>query len=213
MYLVEYRWIRKPMPVTISAIVPLSASAESETHSEVAPASRCSDRLIHCQPFQTSFTPSSPSPCWLSAMKVTTENRNDTKIVPQPIKVTASRPRRLPNRPFTSAPSSGKSTMNASSVKSSLGKSSCSACIQESLVTELIRLVAEHRLLQAVESQHDGQANRSLRGGDSDDEEGEDLSVHVADVTAIERNQGQIDRVEHELHAHQLHQHVAAHQK
>ena len=65
-------------------------------------------------------------------------------------------------------------------------------------MTELIRLVAEYRLLQAVERKHDGQTDGCLGSRHCDDEERKDLAVHVADVPAIVGSidivMGEVDR-------------------
>jgi hypothetical protein len=50
--------------------------------------------------------------------KQATLRRKDPPTAVRPISVTASFPSRLPKMPFTAAPTSGNSTMNASSVRS-----------------------------------------------------------------------------------------------
>jgi hypothetical protein len=120
MYFHEYRWMRKPTPVTTSAIVPLRASSIRPTEIEnVPPPVRESE--THSQPRQASLTTCPSAVGWIRK-KQTRLKMNEPAMLDSPISVTASLPRRLPNRPFTRAPSRGKRTMNARSVMSCDGK-------------------------------------------------------------------------------------------
>src|SRR5262249_36136620 len=58
-----------------------------------------------------------------------------------------------------------------------------------------------------------GQADGRFRRRDGDDEKREHLAGHVARVGAVERDEREVHRVQHELDAHQLNEDVAPHQK
>src|SRR5690606_4231561 len=73
-----------------------------------------------------------------------------------------------------------------------------------------VGLVAVDGSPQTVELQNDRQAHGDLGRRHGDDEEGEHLPVHRAAVLAVERDEGQVHAVEHQLDAHQLHQDVPA---
>src|SRR5687768_3155563 len=78
---------------------------------------------------------------------------------------------------------------------------------------QLVGLVAHHARLQSIEGEHDGETDRRFGGGHGDDEESENLAVHVPGVLPVERHEHEIHGVQHELDAHELNQHVAPHQK
>ncbi|GAA3125017.1 hypothetical protein GCM10020001_052370 [Nonomuraea salmonea] len=66
-------------------------------------------------------------------------------------------------------------------------------------------------LAVAVEGEHDGQAQAHLGGGDDDDEEGEHLAaVQAVAQPYIERDQVEVDGVEHQLDRHQDEDRVAS---
>src|SRR5690349_14342364 len=105
-------------------------------------------------------------------------------------------PSRLPKTPFTNAPSAGSASTSASSVKFDAGNCEFNVC---TLVPQQIGLVGADRLLHAEEAEHDGEAHRSLGRRHGDDEEREDLPAVIRRAIAVVRDQGQVDRVEHEL--------------
>jgi len=72
-------------------------------------------------------------------------------------------------------------------------------------------LVEVDRLAVAEDEQHDGEPETDLRGGDRDDEEGEDLAAGqpVMEV-GVEGDEVEVDRVEHELDGHEDEDRVAA---
>src|SRR5450755_4774123 len=80
-------------------------------------------------------------------------------------------------------------------------------------VAKLVRFVTLDAGLQPIEGEHDREADGDLCRGDRDDEEGEHLPVHVAGVQAVVSHEREIHGVQHQLDAHQLHEHVATHQK
>jgi hypothetical protein len=66
---------------------------------------------------------------------------------------------------------------------------------------------------ETEESEYDGQSDGHLRRRDCDDEEGEDLAIHVARVEPIEGHERQVDRVEHQLDTHELSQEISPREK
>src|SRR5262249_18576327 len=119
-----------------------------------------------CQAFhlnsRTASAPcASPRPAETSIAKARSEPRNEPPIAVSAMRRTASLPRRLPNTPFTKAPSAGSPKMMAISVKFSAGKMFLRRSI-EGLVPEQIGLVAAHRAGEAVDREADGEADRGL---------------------------------------------------
>src|SRR5687768_3530499 len=105
--------------------------------------------------------------------------------------------KKQPPMPLITAPSSGNRTIHSSAT--SLNES-----MPLSSVLQEIRLVRVHGLLEAVEADDDSQAHGSFGGGHGDDEEGEKLARVVLRHPAVERDQREVDRVEHDLDRHEL---------
>src|SRR4051794_21975243 len=96
---------------------------------------------------------------------------------------------RTARRPLTSAPSAGSRTTS----------SSASAI-------ERPHLVDIDRTAEPVELDDDGQADRGLAGGDRNDKYREDLPLQVRE-TVGEGHEIDVDRIEHQLDAHQHRDH------
>src|SRR5688500_6610177 len=79
------------------------------------------------------------------------------------------------------------------------------------LVLEQVRVVDRGRPAAAEDAHDDGEPDDDLGRGDDHDEERHDLAVEGAGGAA-EGDQGQVDRVEHQLDAHEDEDRVAAHQ-
>src|SRR5262249_13062508 len=129
------------------------------------------------------------------------------------MKRTASLPSRRPKTPFTKAPRSGMSRTTAMSEKSFAGKRWRKGFIR--LVLQEIGFVRADGAPDAEQREHDGEAYGDLRRLRGDDEEGEGLTglrVHRRTL-AVERDEREVDRVQHDLDAHQRDEHVAANEK
>ena len=75
------------------------------------------------------------------------------------------------------------------------------SCASSISALHLRQLVERDRAPVAVHHQHDRQADADLGGGDGDHEQGEDVPVDV--LSPRERDEVEVDRVEHELDGHQ----------
>src|ERR1700759_2531973 len=88
-----------------------------------------------------------------------------------------------------------------------------------SSVLQEIRLVRPDGAAEAVQREHDRQTDGDFRGLGGDEEEGEHLpgvagasghrAGHRGDVDAVVGDEREVRRVEHQLDAHELHEHVA----
>ena len=127
MYPVEYTWITNPMPVTISAMVALSASSENAMSIGIA---RIPLRPVTENQRQTSHTKRTGA--WGSALggavatsaKPTSAATNEPPTAVSASRLTPCLPMRLPKSPLTSAPSKGSPSTTASKVKWSAGNCS-----------------------------------------------------------------------------------------
>src|SRR5260221_9364439 len=79
------------------------------------------------------------------------------------------------------------------------------------LVLQQVRIVHRRGPAGPEDRGQDRQAHDDLRGGHHHHEEGDDLPVEVA-VHPRERDEGQVDRVQHQLHAHEDDERVPADQ-
>src|SRR5512140_3557585 len=117
------------------------------------------------------------------------------------------RPIRLPPKVVPKTPTRTEAASGASGTISSVVVLRvwlmllCSALEGVEFVDQEVGLVAEQQ-------HQDRQADRRLRRGDRQDEEHEDLSVHVAQVIG-ERDEVHVDGQQHQLDRHQQHDQVA----
>src|SRR5690606_31091301 len=133
MYLVEYRWIKKPTPVTTNDMVALSASSENAILMGIENPSPSPETLNQFHAVQTKRAGRSPCCASASIEKPATHAMNETPTAPSAISVTASLPIRLPNTPLMSAPSNGNAKITPSSAKSVGGKTLVNSCMSKSL--------------------------------------------------------------------------------
>src|SRR5918993_4139014 len=143
-----------------------------------------------------------PSPTTL--LSVMAERMKDTST-PRMVSECVTRrpmwlpPNWVPNRPATTAPTSGASgtASRVDAERVALMSKPSSALQRIQLVDVDARLVAEQ---QHQQRQADGRFGRRHR----QDEEDEDLAVHVAEEVR-EGDEVHVDGQQHQLHAHQQH--------
>src|SRR5579859_2175028 len=128
---------------------------------------------------------------------------------------------RLPPSSRISAPASGNTSSSQAArwtpaaARAVVADAACAAA--KELVTPVPSIleqagVVDRRGPAGTEDRHeDGQPHHHLGGGHDHDEEGDDLPVQVG-VQPGEGHEREVDRVQHELHAHEDDQGVAAHQ-
>ena len=101
MYFAEYRWIRKPIPVTTSVKMLVRWSITN-------PSSTLNPPLANQVKSGAGAMRSSP-PC--SAKKACTESMNGMKVARQAMPAMVPSENRRPKRPLMAAPSKGNSTI------------------------------------------------------------------------------------------------------
>src|SRR4051794_40363870 len=127
------------------------------------------------------------------------------------IRRTASLPRRGPKTPLTNAPRSGSAMTTAMREKSPAGKRERKSFI--GLVLQEVGIVRTDGATDTEEREDDREAHGDLGRLGGDQEEAEHLAgVRVAPA-AVERDERDVHRVQHDLDAHQRDDHVAAHQE
>src|SRR6478672_3350671 len=120
------------------------------------------------------------------------EIRNEIRT-PRIVTVCApARPICLPNRPATIAPMSGATGTTVSSAGERVVAISA---------FERVELVDGDRRARSEQHDQDRQPDRRFGRGDSEDEEDEHLTSHVAEVIR-ERDEVQVDGEQHELDRH-----------
>src|SRR3954454_8389128 len=122
---------------------------------------------------------------------------------------------RRPPSSSTAAPASGSAMSSQEAASSPVaGSASGTAHLHQVVpasVLEEVGVVDRGRAPGPVDRHDDREADHDLRGGDDHDEEGDDLPVD-GPGGAGEGDQRQVDRVEHQLHAHEHDDRVAADQ-
>src|SRR6202012_1131185 len=138
------------------------------------------------------------SPCRLS--------RSDSSAPPTPNDASAvAQPSRCPQASVRRPPTSAIAAPAADNATSSQIR-----CFSASAL-EQVGVVDRSRFTGAENRHDDGQSDHHLAGGDDHREERHHLAVEVA-VQPGERDEGQVDRVEHQLDAHEHHNRVAPQQ-
>src|SRR5687768_16827097 len=184
----EYTWMRKLTPVTVSAMTAASGSQRRSTPISRGPMTAHVNRRT-----------GSDRPPRGSATRSTKAAPADTKAMAtaaDPI-TPAARPNRRPAARSTRAPASGAARMSGIS------------CTISPL--EQGQIVDVGAVLAAEDRNDDGQSDGDLRGGDDHHEQDDDVPLNRS-VHTGERDEGDVDGVEHELDAHEQHERVASHQ-
>src|SRR5512141_1306610 len=186
MYSVEYRWMRKPTPVTTSIMVALIASTLKATSIGMD----CPSRPVTLNQRHAVHASFAPSCSWLPTLAARTRKvarlaRNDPPMAESAMRRTPCLPSRLPKTPLTKAPSAGSASTNASSVKFDAGNCDLNA---STLVPQEISVVGAHRLAHPEERKDDGEPHRRLGRGHRDDEEREDLPRVVLRAVPVVRD-------------------------
>src|SRR3954453_15693636 len=199
-------WISEPTPV-------ISSTNAAESGSYSSPASTCS------VPAETNVKRSSDTAWVLVAASWTVPISPMTKAT-STVPVPSRWPQRSVRRPpssSTAAPASG-SAMNSQEAASSpsAGRVSGTAGLRHGgspgwSVLEQVRVVDRGGPAGPGDRQDDGQAGDGPRRRDDHDEEGDDLAVD-GPAGPGEGHQGEVDRVEHQLDAHEDDDRVAPHQ-
>src|SRR5688572_27075414 len=173
------------MPVTTRIITAERASSLSARSSEKSPA------VIHVKSVWLICRFSGGMAA--SAITCITEIPNESTItaVARPPEIDFGR--RFPRKALTRKPPNGSSGISASTGSP----------------LEARKGFGVERLAMAEQGDHERQADRRLGGGDGHDEEGDDLPVDLAELAA-ERDERQVDGVQHDLDRHQQRDDVAA---
>src|SRR5215213_7242936 len=132
----------------------------------------------------------------------TVQNRASTKDATT-VAVPTTWPKRSVRRPpssSTAAPASGNAI--SSQEEASRPSAGSTSIPRSPSVLQQVGVVDRGGPPGAVDRHDDGETDDDLRSGDDHDEEGHDLAVQSAG-RAGERDQRQIHRVEHQLHAHE----------
>src|SRR5579862_2426673 len=174
-------WIRVPTPDTTSTITAVSASKRSATSILKLPAS------IHGHKVETSAAPAGIASRRRKAIAPATKA---APITPAPTALTVPRLVRGPRNRLKTTPRAGKSSI------SPRGKF---AAISPPHQVEFIRV---DRGAVAENGQDDAQPNRGFGGRHHHDEKDDGLTVDGTPRPA-QRDEGQVDRVEHQLDRHE----------
>ena len=113
---------------------------------------------------------------------------------------------RLPTSSSTAADTSGRATSSQAALWMP-----CAVVTVGPSVLQEVGVVHRRRPPGSEDGHDDRETHDDLGGGDHHDEERHDLAVQGA-VDARERDQGEVDRVEHQLDAHEHHDRVLAHE-
>src|SRR6266516_2099688 len=147
-------------------------------------------------PASKKFTERTTGGCWLTIWAITSSDMRKLAAT-APIPISAPLPgRRLP-----------KNTMRKKATAGSDGISHEKRITGASPFQE-VDLVDVDRFAVPVDEDHDGQANPDLGGGNGDHEQGEDLAGDLPQVGG-ERDQVDVDGVQHQLDGHQDQHRVA----
>src|SRR4051812_29957729 len=125
-----------------------------------------------------------------------TDTANDTMIDPHAIAPETPLATRRPKLAFRRKPTSGNSGMRSSITSSPF---------------QARERIGVQRLAMAEEADHDGQTDGGFGRGDGHDEKHDDLSVGRA-KRAAERDEGQVDGVEHDLDRQEDRDQIAPHE-
>src|SRR3954452_4053956 len=198
-------WISDPTPVISSTNAIDSASISRPALMSSEPAEMNVNRSRPAE------RPSMPASWIVQASPIT----NATTTVAVPSRWPQRSVRRPPSS-STAAPASG-SAMSSQEAASSPVAGSASGTSQlhevwhSRSVLEQVGVVDRGGPAGPVDRHDDREADHDLSGGDDPHEEGDDLAVDRAG-RAGEGDQGQVDRVEHQLDAHEDDDRVAPHQ-
>src|SRR5579875_977697 len=184
-------WISVATPATTSTITAVSASKRSATSTLKLPAS------IHGHSVHQSAPPGAIASRRANAITPTTKA---APITPAPTALTVPRPARRPKNRLKTTPIAGNSRI------SPRGKFSAIA-----LPAHQVDFVRVDRLAVAENHQNDSQADGRLGCRHRHHEEDDRLPVDVA-PGAAQRDEGQVDGVEHQLDRHEDDDYVAAQQ-
>src|SRR5271163_2304187 len=185
-------WISDPTPV-------INSTKQIDSWSICIPKSTCRPPTgIQVNKFWTMVR---ASPCRLS--------RSDSSARPTPNDASGvAQPSRCPHASVRRPPTSNIAALAAGNATSSQIR-----CVSDvtALTFKQVGVVDRSRSTGAENRHDDGKSDHHLAGGDDHREEGHHLAVEVT-VHPGKRDEGQVDRVEHQLDAHEHHNRVAPQQ-
>src|SRR5687768_16000502 len=147
-----------------------------------------------------------------SAMNMTTDTRNASAMRVLARYPDFGSPIRRPTHRSTPAPRSGSSgtSHSRSSASRELMRSppigACASALQH------LEVVGRGAAPAAEDGDDDGETHGNFRGGHHEREEHDHLTGDVVEHPG-ERDEGEVDRVQHELDAHEHHEHVATNEQ
>src|SRR5436190_8359693 len=192
-------WMSEPMPVTTRIITADSGSSASWKSALKLP-DETQVKTV-CTTRRSSGT--RPSIDQTAA----SDTRKDRIIAPHAAAEATPFPLRRPPKALIRNPTNANSGISGS-IAAPLRPLSTSAPVSP---FQLGERVGVERLAVTEQADDDGKAHRRFRGGDRHDEEHDDLAVRAA-VHAAERDEREIDGVQHDLDRQQNRDQVAAHE-
>src|SRR5579872_4045621 len=202
-------WISEPMPVMTRIITDDNGSSRS------AKAAVKSPDAIHVKTGSTIARDSGGIP--ISFATSTSDTRNDNRIEPHATAPAAPLPMRRPKLALTRKPSSGRSGMRrsisgrapAETRRAFSPRAPRSPCPRSPF--ERRKRFGVQRFLVPEQRDDDCQTDRGFSSRDGHDEEHDDLAVRGAE-RAAERDERQVDGVQHDLDRQQDRDQVAPHE-
>src|ERR1700730_11776248 len=183
----------EPIPVTTRIITAESGSSRSVKATLKSP----DENQVKTRSAIARASGSLPPSCHTAAQEI----RNDASIAPHAARPATALLTRRPRLAFSRKPTNGRS-----GIKSSMGPSDD---IRSPF--EARERVGIQRLAGPEQADHDRQAHGRLGRRDGHDEEHDDLSIRGAQGPA-ERDECEVDRVEHDLDGQENRNEIAAHE-